>query len=228
MTILFINLKMNLNLFIKTIYLNYLLKKKLKFIIYNIFLYIIHKMVKNIKGGNKGKKMGRKFLNAPVSKTIRLADPSLDAEIYGIVTKLFGFGRFQIKDEKSKERLVVIPNKFRGRGKRDNTVVLGGLVLVGIREYESSDDPKCDLLEVYNEAEKTKLKNSGNPIFNQLKSDTETNLDNQEVADNFIFSDGTHEKYEDMLNDNESKNTSSNMVSFGDEQDQDEIDIDDI
>lgn len=187
-------------------------------------------MVKNTKGGNKGKKMGRKFLNAPVSKTIRLADPSEECEIYGIVTKLFGFGRFQIKDEKSKERLVIIPNKFRGRGKRDNTVVLGGLVLVGIREYESSDDPKCDLLEVYNETEKTKLKNSGNPIFNVLKIDSEFQSTVQDTTDGFEFSDGTAEKYEEMLQETQTKEATSNIVSFGNgnNDDDEDFNIDDI
>jgi initiation factor 1A len=209
--------------------------KKLKFILLLELIYIYNisnnNMVKNTKGGNKGKKMGRKFLNAPVSKTIRLANPVEECEIYGVVTKIFGFGRFQIKDEKSKERLVIIPNKFRGRGKRDNTVVLGGLVLVGIREYESSDNPKCDLLEVYNETEKTKLKNSSNPIFNQFKSEFETySTEQAHITDNFEFSDGTTEKYEEMLHDTQTKETTSKLVSFSaeDDEEQNDVDIDDI
>ena len=36
-------------------------------------------MVKNQKGGNKSKKMGRKFLSAPVDRKIRLAQE--DGEI---------------------------------------------------------------------------------------------------------------------------------------------------
>ncbi len=112
-------------------------------------------MVKNQKGGSKSKKMGRKFVNSNVQKQIRLAEPNEPCEIYGVVDRLFGHGRFQIKDPTGKERLVIIPNKFRGRGKRDNTVTLGCWVLVGIREYESSENAKCDLLEVYSETEKT-------------------------------------------------------------------------
>ena len=126
-------------------------------------------MVKNLKGGNKGKKMGRKFMTAPVDKRIRLAEE--EGEIYGVVTKLLGNGMFYINDPDSKERLVVMRNKFRGRSKRDNSVVQGGWVLVGEREFESCVKPKHDLLEVYNDVEKQKMKSSGNPIFAKLKSE---------------------------------------------------------
>jgi initiation factor 1A len=180
-------------------------------------------MVKNAKGGNKSKKMGRKFLGAPVQKQVRLADPNESCEIYGVVEKLFGHGRFQIKDHSGKERLVIIPNKFRGRGKRDNTVILGGWVLVGIREYETAENAKCDLLEVYTEAEKQKLKKSGNPIFAQLKSDHD-----REPADegDFVFSmdDGADEKYQDIIQNTETTTTTT-TIRFDEGE---EIDIDDI
>ena len=178
-------------------------------------------MVKNAKGGNKSKKMGRKFLGAPVQKQIRLANPTEPLEIYGVVEKLFGFGRFQIKDPTGKERLVIIPNKFRGRGKRDNTVILGGWVLVGIREYESPENAKCDLLEVYTEAEKEKLKKSGNILFNQLKS----NHDKEPTGDtgfDFTTGDEPDEKYQDII---ENTKTDLNTIKFGEEE---EVDIDDI
>lgn len=180
-------------------------------------------MVKNAKGGNKSKKMGRKFLGAPVQKQVRLADPNEPLEIYGVVDKLFGHGRFQIKDHTGKQRLVIIPNKFRGRGKRDNTVVLGGWVLVGIREYESSENAKCDLLEVYTDVEKQKLKKSSNPIFNQLKSDHDKEpTDDGEFE--FSMGDENNEKYEDIIQNTETNN--QNTIKFGD--DEEEVDIDDI
>jgi|UniRef100_A0A6C0CXB9 initiation factor 1A len=180
-------------------------------------------MVKNAKGGNKSKKMGRKFLGAPVQKQVRLADPNEPLEIYGVVDKLFGHGRFQIKDHTGKQRLVIIPNKFRGRGKRDNTVVLGGWVLVGIREYESSENAKCDLLEVYTDAEKQKLKKSSNPIFNQLKSDHDKDIvDDGEFE--FSMGNESNEKYEEIIQNTETNN--QNTIKFGD--DEEEVDIDDI
>jgi initiation factor 1A len=180
-------------------------------------------MVKNAKGGNKSKKMGRKFLGAPVQKQVRLADPNEPCEIYGVVERLLGFGRFHIKDSNGKERLVIIPNKFRGRGKRDNTVVLGGFVLVGIREYESAETAKCDLLEVYTEAEKQKLKKSGNPIFAQLKSDHDREPTNDGEFE-FATEDPNEEKYEELIT-NTNTNTNTNTIRFDEGE---EVDIDDI
>jgi initiation factor 1A len=180
-------------------------------------------MVKNAKGGNKSKKMGRKFLGAPVQKQVRLADPNESCEIYGVVEKLFGHGRFQIKDHSGKERLVIIPNKFRGRGKRDNTVILGGWVLVGIREYESGENAKCDLLEVYTEAEKQKLKKSGNPIFAQLKSDHDREPTNDGDFE-FSTENPNEEKYEELIT-NTNTTTNTNTIKFDEGE---EVDIDDI
>ena len=141
-------------------------------------------MVKNLKGGSKGKKIGRKFMTAPVDKRIRLAEE--DGEIYGVVTKLLGNGMFYINDPDGKERLVVMRNKFRGRGKRDNSVVQGGWVLIGEREFESCVKPKHDLLEVYNDMEKNKMKNSGNPIFAKLRSEHDNKKNDDDDDDDEI------------------------------------------
>ena len=54
-------------------------------------------MVKNTKGGGKSKKMGRKFINAPVdNRRVRMAEE--DGEIYGVVTKCLGNGMFYAND----------------------------------------------------------------------------------------------------------------------------------
>jgi len=125
-------------------------------------------MVKNA-GGNKSKKMGRKFLTAPIDKKIRLAQE--DGEIYAVVTKNLGNGMFYANNTDGHELLCIMRQKFKGRGKRDNIVNPGGWVLVGVREFESCAKPKHDLLEVYTDIEKQKLKNSGNPIFSKLRSE---------------------------------------------------------
>ena len=57
-------------------------------------------------------------------------------------------------------RLCIIRNKFRGRGKRDNCVNIGTWVLIGEREWEATSTdkkPKCDLLEVYNSSDVEQL-----------------------------------------------------------------------
>ena len=57
--------------------------------------------------------------------------------------------------------LCFIRNKFRGRGKRDNTVKVGTWLLVGKRGFETlakkSKLSKSDLLEVYNDYDKENL-----------------------------------------------------------------------
>lgn len=129
-------------------------------------------MVKNA-GGNKSKKVGRKFSAPQADKNIRLSES--DMEIYASVTKLLGNGMFHAYDTDNKERLCIMRQKFKGRGKRDNTVSVGSWVLIGMRDWEggSCSKPKCDLLEVYNEVEKAKLKKSGDPVFSKLRNDSD-------------------------------------------------------
>jgi initiation factor 1A len=153
-------------------------------------------MVKNLKGGNKSKQMGRKFVTAPVDRRVRLAVE--DGEIYAVVTKMLGNGMFMANDTEGKERMVVIGGKFRGKGKRDNTVTLGSWVLIGIRDYESSTKPKCDLLEVYTDIEKQKLKRTGNPIFLLLKSEHD-NMKDSITDDGIVFGNDDTEKYKELI-----------------------------
>jgi hypothetical protein len=68
-------------------------------------------------------------------------------------------------------RLCVIRGKFRGKGKRDNVLAMGSLVLVGMRDYESSKNSNsknklenCDLLEVYRDTDKAR-------VFSSVKID---------------------------------------------------------
>ena len=116
-------------------------------------------MVKNTKGGNKSKGMARKHLaGAREQRALRLASCSL--EIYGVVTRVLGNGMFYVvtdlASEKQPHLLGHIRNKFRGRSKRDNTITLGSVVLVGLREWETNYT-NCDLLEVYDPNEVRQL-----------------------------------------------------------------------
>lgn len=117
-------------------------------------------MVKNY-GGNKSKKMGRKFVNQPQDRRVRFAEEA--EELYAVVIKLFGNGMAEVKCIDDVTRLCIFRKKFKGRGKRDNMVSVGTVVLVGQRTWEviSSESkklPKCDLLEVYSSADVTKLR----------------------------------------------------------------------
>lgn len=153
-------------------------------------------MVKNLKGGSKSKQIGRKFVTAPVDRKVRLIHE--EGEIYAVVTKLLGNGMFTANDIEGKERLVVMRNKFRGKGKRDNAVSLGSWVMIGERGFETGPKPKCDLLEVYTDIEKQKLKKSGNPIFLLLKSEYDNSAESNN-DDGITFSNEDTEKYKELI-----------------------------
>jgi hypothetical protein len=97
-----------------------------------------------------------------------------------------------------KKRLCIIRGKFRGRGKRDNIITNGKWVLVGGREFESTksgegkDLEKCDLLEVYSDLDKERLKTLGG--FSEFISRDHTFANVSGSDDNDIeFSDNIRE-----------------------------------
>ena len=126
-------------------------------------------MVKNTKGGSGHKKMGRKFTTGAKNNKLRLSEE--DGEIYSIVLNMCGNGMFHCLGIDGVKRLGHIRGKFSGRGKRDNMVEVGKWVLVGLREWDiepstmkSTDKKekmqKCDLLEVYNDSDKQRLRDT--------------------------------------------------------------------
>lgn len=122
----------------------------------------IPKMVRNNKGGKHGKKMARKHVNAEQPEGPRKARiPVEEGEMFACCTKLFGNGMVLVVDFSGTERICIIRKKFKGRGKRKNTVQRGTVLLVGDRCFEaeaSGKRPKCDLLEVYDDKEKQLLR----------------------------------------------------------------------
>lgn len=122
-------------------------------------------MVKNIHGGSKHKSFARK--NAPKKggfSSVRLAQE--EGECYAQVEKILGGANCVVNCIDNKSRLCHIRGKFRGRGKRDNTIAAGSWILVGLRDFESSSERKdgklenCDLLEVYRDTDKERLTNA--------------------------------------------------------------------
>lgn len=117
-------------------------------------------MVKNF-GGKKSKRLGRKHVQQPRERRLRF--PMEKGEIFAIVIKLLGHDMAEVKCIDDINRLCIIRKKFRGRSKRDNTLVSGTIVLVGLREWEVRKESKkklqkCDLLEVYRSNEVDRLR----------------------------------------------------------------------
>ena len=116
-------------------------------------------MVKNKTGGKNAKKGARKNLNQEsFGRKIRMIEN--EGEHYGIVTKMLGGGHMEVRCMDDRLRLCVIRYKFSGRNKSSNLITTGSWVIVGLRSWETTKPDKlekCDLLEIYSHAEKTKL-----------------------------------------------------------------------
>jgi translation initiation factor IF-1 len=126
-------------------------------------------MVKNIHGGNRHKGFARKHTIAKPDNKLRIAGD--ECELYAVVTKMLGNNMFHCVTIDGITRLCHIRGRFAGRGKRDNMINVDTWILIGVREWESNNNaehkrngkiklPNCDLLEVYSDLDKERLKNS--------------------------------------------------------------------
>ena len=119
-------------------------------------------MVKNTIGGSKTKGQARKMGGGQTNK-IRVSRDEL--EVYSVAVRAYGNAMFEVLGVDNIKRLCHIRGKFKGRGKRDNFVTVGTYLLVGLREWESQDAmitqkkmPNCDLIAVYSDVDKNRLK----------------------------------------------------------------------
>jgi initiation factor 1A len=112
------------------------------------------------------RRMGRKV----VIQGLRTADS--EAEVYAVVTKMFGNGMCEVQCVDGEKRMCIMRKKFRrGPAKRQNMVGLGVTILVGLRDWEHNERSameKCDLLEVYSSSEVRKLKQMGGISFENI------------------------------------------------------------
>jgi len=185
-------------------------------------------MVKNNAGGNKGKGLARKHVNAAkagASKQLRVATD--EAERYAVVSKMLGNGMCYVRllDGSTGDRLCIIRNKFKGRGKRDNILDSGSWVLVGMREWASKQDT-CDLLEVYNANERDRLiKNE--PCFRSVSAEDAAASASAAMSSSFNvqFTDNTTLKYSKMVNKGAVKGNKGDKVNKDDDDDDDDDEV---
>jgi hypothetical protein len=181
-------------------------------------------MVKNQFGGNKSKRMGRKFMNTGPQKTRFSEDPD---EIYACCSKMHG-PQCDVLCLDGKTRLCHIRNKFKGRGKRDSFISIGTWLLVGKRSFESENENKkgnCDLLEVYSENDKKKLiqhhpDNSWN-ILSSIQPVGSVNADDDDL--DFEFGDSETMEYEELIKNATSEPTKHVCIEV-----EEDVDVDDI
>jgi initiation factor 1A len=197
-------------------------------------------MVKN-DGGNKGKGLARKHVNAAKcggAKQLRVAVE--DGERYAVVSKMLGNGMCYVRllDGSAGDRLCIIRNKFKGRGKRDNILDSGSWVLVGMREWSSKQDT-CDLLEVYNHGERDRLMKN-EPCFKSVTAecDADTSSSSRSSANahsTVQFADSATLKYSNMVKGQDNDDDDGELVqqraydmpTSSDDDDDDDEDEDD-
>lgn len=157
-------------------------------------------MVKNTEGGSKHKNMARKYVNDKQTTHGKLRYSQNELEYYAHVTTNLGGGMCYVECVDGKKRLCIIRGKFKGRGKRDNVIAVGKWVLVGGRDFEAEksgigkDLEKCDLLEIYSDSDKERLKElklSGFKSF--LDRDNESQFRKPTVTDDIVFTNNTQE-----------------------------------
>jgi initiation factor 1A len=183
-------------------------------------------MVKNTTGGNRAKRDARKHVGTtPNEKDVRYMKE--EGEMYAIIKKVYGGGMCDAMCLDGKSRLCIIRNKFKGRGRSQNSVDTGCWALVGIRDWEVRKDGRqvCDLLTVYTSSERDKLVQKGDIDFSALLGVLkELNEEKKDSGSSAIeFSNTTEVAYQEMLSNRDNK--ASKDVGLVDE---DMVNIDDI
>jgi len=184
-------------------------------------------MVKNSSGGNRAKSFARKNENVG-KQTTRLRLAECDGEIYACVTKLHG-NTCAITTIEGTKLVGHIRSKFSGRNKRGNLIATNTIVLVGLREWESTAK-NCDILEVYSPNEVEQLKNIPKVQFERLypyitNTDNSSAASDKDSAFDFGFS---NTGYNDAIVSEPVGNVGAVPLEAFDIQQCDEIDIEDI
>jgi initiation factor 1A len=183
-------------------------------------------MVKNTTGGSKTKGQARKFVNAAPKNTLRISKDEL--ELYAQVTKNLGNGMCHVICLDGETRLCHIRGKFRGRGKRDNFIGMGSWLLVGLREWDVSATKKsdkieqCDVLEVYNDYDKQRLRDSINENWSIF---TGAGFSEDTLVEDIEFEDSKTAEYHELM---EAQIASGESIKTSSINEEDEIDIEDI
>jgi len=176
-------------------------------------------MVKNITGGNKHKGQARKNVNGNHhSSKVRLA--SNEYEIYAQVTKFWGGKRFDVIDIHGKKKMCTIPQKFSGRNAKDNRIMLNTWVLIGERQWQVSETPVYDLLEVYSEPEKHYLKKNVHANWHIFEPDEKAS------GSDMIEFGNEHSEYQDIITREAQEKAKSDQINSS--EDEPWINVDDI
>lgn len=163
-------------------------------------------MVKNSTGGKYAKSLSRKLQNQPASE--RLQTSTCDLEQYACVTKMLGNGMCELYTNRNIRLIGHIRNKMKGRNIRNNLVSVSSIILIGLREWEST--PKNgDILCVYDDRDIERLKTMPNVDISHV---LQLRLSNSNFGAS--VSKESMEKTEDILFTNDIYDTNTNQSSL--------------
>lgn len=156
-------------------------------------------MVKNTNGGSKHKSSARKHADT-TANAYRDPTPSSPYEKIATVDRLLGNGMCIVLTHEPKPLTLLchIRGKFRGKQKSHNIVSNKSIVLIGLRDWEST--PKnCDLLAI------CKGGNGGNPgpLTHILNDESHVIFSDNNLTDdsNYLLNDKhNHDKLTDNNN----------------------------
>jgi translation initiation factor IF-1 len=147
-------------------------------------------MVRNTTGGGDNKRFARKHMSGNSKAGMKLRVSEDEGELYAITTKMLGNNMFHAVAMDGLQYLVHIRGKFSGRGRRDNTIAMGVWVLIGLRPWSNSAAEstcgsktklqQCDLLEVYSDIDKARLKEAINEDWNALEQNDPTKVNKED------------------------------------------------
>ena len=124
-------------------------------------------MVKNA-GGNKSKKVARKNVSYTSTHDVRKAADA--SEMYAIVSKIYSSQRCSVIGADGNTYKCTIRGKFLKNKRSGEGLINGAWILIGFYDWEVRSDgsKKCDLLEIYSNVEKDKLKQLEAPRLAEL------------------------------------------------------------
>lgn len=146
-------------------------------------------MVRNTTGGGDNKKFARKHSSGYNNKAgMKLRVSEDEGELYAVTTKMLGNNMFHAIALDGLQYLVHIRGKFSGRGRRDNTIAMGVWVLIGLRSWSNTTPDingkvkmlQSDLLEVYSDIDKTRLKETVDEDWNVLDNNDPCKIDKED------------------------------------------------
>ena len=191
-------------------------------------------MVKNATGGNKAKGFARKNF-AKKDSPLRISEDEL--EVYAQVTKVHGGAMCQVTTLEGNDLLCHIRGKFRGRGKRDNFIGNGTWLLVGLRDWEKEPAPgkllNCDVIEVYNDGDKIRLKNNitsenWTPFINYDIKNVRASDSGEEDGADIEFADEKTQEYQALIEAQVAAAQEGKSTILATDENNEEIDVDDI